>query len=221
MTDQPHCPADGIAGRLDTIYRALREHFGHRDWWPGESPWEICVGAVLTQNTAWTNVEKAIANLKDAGALSIDAMATMPRETLAELIRPSGYYNQKAQRLGDFARWIASDYGSLDALFDRDAAELRALLLARKGVGEETADSMVLYAAEKPVFVVDAYTKRIFARKALVADRASYAEVQALFETYLPRDVALYNDYHAQIVALGHHFCRPKPLCDSCPVRGL
>lgn len=223
MTDhQPHCPAAGIQGRLTAIYEALLAHFGHRHWWPGDTPFEVCVGAILTQNTAWSNVKRAIDNLKEAGALSVEGLQSLPERRIAELVRPSGYYNQKADRLRRFAGLLAKDYGgSLDRFFDRDAEALRRALLEFKGIGEETADSILLYAAGRPRFVVDAYTKRIFFRKAMLREKATYGEAQDLFEKYLPRDVDLYNDFHAQIVALGHHYCRPKPLCEDCPVRRL
>ena len=222
MTDQPHCPAARVRRRLMSIYDALLAYFGPRHWWPGDSPFEVCVGAILTQNTAWSNVRKAIDGLKAAGALSVEGVHGLRVAKLAAIIRSSGYYNQKADRLKRFAATLVDEAdGSLDRFFDRDTDALRARLLAMKGVGEETADSILLYAAGRPRFVVDAYTKRVFFRKAMIPEKAGYGEVQAFFERYLPPDVALYNDYHAQIVALGHHFCRPTPLCDACPVNGL
>lgn len=222
MTDFTHCPAGSIEKRLLTIYEALLRHFGHRHWWPAKTPFEVCVGAILTQNTAWSNVKKAIDNLAEANLLTLKKLSAVKTDELARLIRPSGYFNQKADRLHRFACWVNDEFkGSLDLLFDLETENLREKLLAFNGIGRETTDSIILYAANKPKFVVDAYTKRIFHRKALVAKDASYAAVQELFERYLPLDVALYNDYHAQIVALGHNFCRPKPLCEKCPINGL
>ena len=215
-------PAANARRRLMSIYGALLAHFGPRHWWPAETPFEVCVGAILTQNTAWANVRKAIGNLKAAGALSIEGIHALDVAKLAALVRPSGYYNQKADRLARFVDVLVREAGgSLDRFFDRDADALRARLLAMNGIGEETADSILLYAAGRPRFVVDAYTKRVFSRKAMVPEKAGYAEVQAFFERSLPSDATLYNEYHAQVVALGHTFCRPTPRCDGCPVNGL
>ena len=222
MADPRRDSAANARRRLLSIYAALLAHFGPRHWWPAETPFEVCVGAILTQNTAWANVRKAIDNLKAAEALSIDGIHALGLAELAALIRPSGYYNQKADRLARFVDVLVDEAGgSLDRFFDRDTDALRARLLAMKGIGEETADSILLYAAGRSRFVVDAYTKRVFSRKAMVPEKAGYAEIQAFFERALPRDAALYNQYHAQVVSLGHEFCRPTPLCDGCPVNGL
>lgn len=203
---------------LLSIYRALRGHFGHRDWWPGDTPFEVIVGAVLTQNAAWTNVEKAIARLKEAGALSERALANLPRDRLEELIRPSGYFRVKADRLLAVVAMLRENGGTA-AFLKRPLGWQRERLLATRGVGPETADSILLYAANRPSFVVDAYTRRVFSRHSLVAADATYDEVQAFFEQSLPKDVALWNDYHAQIVELGKNYCRPRdPRCDACPL---
>jgi endonuclease-3 related protein len=222
MTDPTRRGHAATRARLLAIHDACLVHFGPRHWWPADTPLEVCVGAILTQNTAWANVAKALANLKAKDALSVERLHALPVARLAALIRPSGYFNQKADRLKGFVRVLVREAGgSLDAFFDRDTDALRARLLAMKGIGEETADSILLYAAGRPRFVVDAYTKRIFHRKGMIAENARYADVQAFFERHLPPDVALYNEYHAQIVALGHHCCRPTPRCDVCPVRDL
>lgn len=208
--------------KLMTIYDTLLKHFGHRNWWPGETPFEVCVGAVLTQNTAWKNVAKAVANLKAAGALDPFVIHAMPLEDLSELIRPAGYYNVKARRLRNFVDHLVEDHGGdLESLFSVHVEALRDQLLGISGVGKETADSMILYAAAKPIFVVDAYTKRVLSRHGLMADNADYDEIQQFFHAHLPRDCELFNDFHAQIVAVGHHYCRSKPKCDGCPLAGL
>ena len=207
------------AARLTAMYRAMRKHFGHQHWWPGDSPLEICVGAILTQNTNWTNVEKAIANLLAADCMSAAALADMPADTLADLIRPAGYFNVKARRLKNFIAHAARAGGDgVEAFLARPAKTLRTDLLTVNGIGPETADSIILYAAGKLSFVVDAYTRRICRRHGLIGPEDNYESVKALFERSLPRRVALWNDYHAQLVAVGKHFCRPKPRCSGCPL---
>lgn len=203
-------------------YRTLHAHYGPQHWWPGETPFEVMVGAVLTQNTAWTNVEKAIANLKRARALSCGAILKLNGGELAELIRPAGYFNVKAKRLRHLCEFLEAQGVARHPEKLRDKAELpelRHCLLAVHGVGEETADSILLYALDLPSFVVDAYTRRIFGRLGLLEGDESYGEIQTAFEAHLPRDVALYNEYHALIVQLGKSTCRPKPRCDDCPLR--
>lgn len=208
------------ANRLMAMYRAMRKHFGHRHWWPGDTPLEICVGAILTQNTNWTNVEKAIANLLSADAMSVRALDDMSHDDLARLIRPAGYFNVKARRLKNFIAHVrqTSGDGGIDAFLSRRADALRADLLTVNGIGPETADSIVLYAANKSTFVVDAYTCRIMRRHGLVARGDDYDTVKTLFERHLPRRRPLWNDYHAQLVAVGKHFCKPKAHCDGCPL---
>jgi len=200
----------------DTLYAA----FGSQHWWPAQTPFEVAVGAVLTQNTAWTNVERAIANLHRAQLLSTEAMLAVPEAELAEHIRPAGYFNVKARRLKALCQFLreAAD-GRLEDLAGEATADLRRRLLGVNGVGEETADSILLYALHHPVFVVDAYTRRIFERLELLESGLSYTGIQARFEAALPRDRALFNEYHALIVALGKDYCKPNPRCGGCPLR--
>ena len=208
------------AARLTAMYRAMRDHFGHQHWWPGDTPLEICVGAILTQNTHWTNVEKAIANLLAADCMSVATLDEMPTGDLADLIRPAGYFNVKARRLKHFIAHVRdAGFDGVEGFLARPAATLRADLLTVNGIGPETADSIVLYAAGKPSFVVDAYTCRILSRHHLISPADRYDTVKALFERSLPRRATLWNDYHAQLVAVGKHFCKPaKPRCDDCPL---
>ena len=200
------------------IYNKLYKFFGPQHWWPGDTPLEIIVGAILTQNTAWTNVEKAIANLKKAGALtSPRAMKKLRTSRLATLIRPAGYYNIKAKRLKNF---LDSGYGlSLKRLGRQEIAKLKSELMSVNGIGPETCDSILLYAFKKPVFVVDAYTKRIFSRHGIFSESLSYDKVQEIFMRSLPSDERLYNEYHALIVRLGKELCRKKPDCGNCPLK--
>jgi len=191
------------------IYRPLLEYFGPQNWWPmqrGFRPpeWEVCLGAVLTQNTNWSNVEKALSNLKASGIISKQDILRLGENELAELIKPSGYYNQKAKKL----RILASFNGKVT----------RNNLLSLWGIGRETADSILLYAYNKPYFVIDAYTRRIFSRLGLVQKDSSYEELRHFFERNIPRDTAIYKEYHALIVELGKRFCRKKPLCNECPI---
>ena len=201
------------------IYQAMRSWFGHRNWWPGETPFEICVGAILTQNTSWKNVVKAIQNLKDVSALDPFAIYEMPLDKLAEHIRSAGYYNVKARRLHNLVRYIVEDHsGDLNSLITLDIGRLRKELLAVNGVGKETADSIILYVVKKPIFVIDAYTKRILERHNFVDGKVDYDTMQELFHDNLPVDTELYNDFHAQFVAVGHNFCKRTPRCDGCPL---
>lgn len=207
--------------RLRRLYDRAFAHFGPLHWWPGETMFEVCVGAILTQNTAWTNVEKAITNLKARGFLSLPAMHGVAPSRLAAAIRPAGYYNQKTEKLKRFCAHVTSVHGgNMSALFNQPLPGLRAELLAIKGIGPETADSMILYAAELPNFVVDAYTRRILYRLGLTAEDATYDELQALFHRCFRPDTAFYNEFHAQIVYVGKEFCRKRePRCATCPVR--
>lgn len=206
------------------VYHRLYAAYGPQHWWPGDTPFEVMVGAVLTQNTAWRNVERAIANLKAAGYLSCHGILSCSDRDLAELIRPAGYFNVKARRLKALCAFLAAQ-----GVAERPGAlhecaplpELRRRLLAVHGVGEETADSILLYALGLPVFVVDAYTRRIFARLGLIRGTESYGHIQQAFQATLPPEVALYNEYHALIVHLGKHVCRPRPSCPECPLRTL
>ena len=204
---------------LDDTYRILDDHFGNLHWWPGDSPLEVIVGAILTQNTAWKNVEKAIAALRRHALLSVAALVEIPECELAGLIRPSGYYNVKARRLKAFFIFLRDEFrGSLEVMFSEDVPILRQKLLGIKGIGAETADSILLYAGGKPVFVVDAYTRRILSRHGIVATRSSYGEIQRLFMDRLPADAALFNQYHALIVYTGKNYCRKQPRCQECPL---
>lgn len=202
------------------VYRALLRHFGPQHWWPGRTRFEIIVGAILTQNTAWTNVEQAIARLRTARVLTPARLHALPAAHLAELIRPAGYYNLKALRLHNFTTLLHRSFGgSLDRLFRLPTPDLRATLLAVKGIGPETADSILLYAAGRPVFVVDAYTRRLVERHGWLPPQVGYDEVAACFTRVVPPARAVYNEYHALLVALGKHYCRPKPRCAACPLR--
>jgi len=207
---------------LIAAFHALNEHFGDLHWWPGDSPLEVIVGAILTQNTAWQNVEKAIANLKTAHLLSTEALLAIPASDLAELIRPSGYYNVKARRLKSFFAFLQDRFhGNLDVMLGEETRTLREKLLQVKGIGEETADSMLLYAGGKPVFVVDAYTRRILMRHGIIGERLAYGAIQRLFMEHLPPDAPLYNQYHALLVNTGKNYCRKKPRCEACPLKYL
>jgi endonuclease-3 related protein len=202
-----------------SIYRRLERHYGHAGWWPGETPFEVALGAILTQNTAWSNVEKALGVLRRRGLLSYDALRVLPASRLAPLIRSSGTYRVKARRVAAFLRFIEAELGGrIQAMRRQDPRELRRKLLAVEGIGRETADSIVLYAAGLPLFVVDAYTRRVFARLGLIAGSEGYDALQRWFMRRLPRDAELFNDYHAQIVRLAKEACRAVPRCAACPL---
>ncbi len=205
--------------RLEELFELLLKHYGPQHWWPGESPLEVMVGAVLTQNTNWSNVAKAIENLKQAGVLSLEGLSGLGGERLAQLIRPAGYYNLKAGRLGNLLAMITERYhGDLDYMMSQPVDELRRDLLAVKGIGPETADSILLYAVGQPIFVVDAYTFRILGRHGLANEAMGYFELQELFMDSLPADTALFNEYHALLVRLGKERCKKsKPRCHGCP----
>ena len=212
-----------MPNRISAIYQKLFDHFGPQHWWPADSPLEVMVGAVLTQNTNWINVNRAINNLRDQHLLSIDSLSSIPEEHLAALIRPAGYYNLKAKRLRNLLELILQDFeGSLATFFNQPLDTLRAKLLAVKGIGPETADSILLYAGEKPVFVVDAYTHRILYRHHLVPEDATYHEIQTRFTDALPSDTLLFNEYHALLVQAGKKFCKKtSPRCESCPLQNI
>ena len=202
---------------LHEIYHALLNHFRHRNWWPGDTPLEVIVGAILTQNTAWKNVEKAIGRLKEAGVLSIKGLRTIPREHLAELIRPSGYYNQKALKIKAFLAFLQREYrGNLTRMFREDTRVLREKLLQVKGIGPETADSILLYAGGHLTFVVDLYTYRVATRHGWVPEDIDYESLREFFQDRIRPDVELYNDFHAQLVAVGNQYCRKTPCCEEC-----
>jgi len=213
-------PVSKTRKQLMAMYRALFKAYGPQHWWPGESPFEVIVGAVLTQNTAWINVEKAISNLKRERLLSSARLRDVAPRRLAQLIRPSGYFNIKADRLAHLMAFLTGRYGgNLARMLRDDPGELRKGLLLVNGIGPETADSIILYAAGKPVFVVDAYTKRIFSRHGLVTEGARYDDVQQLFMGSLPGDAGLFNEYHALLVMVGKRHCKKSaPQCTGCPL---
>jgi len=203
-------------------YDLLESCFGDLHWWPGESPLEIVIGAILTQNTAWINVEKAIGNLKGAGLLSIEALYHITEENLSLVIKPAGFYRQKAKRLKAFIDFLVLNYGgNLSSMFEEDEGTLREKLLCVYGIGKETADSILLYAGGKLFFVIDAYTRRILGRHGVMQERASYEEYQKLFKTHLPKEVRIYNQYHALLVETGKRYCRREPLCANCPLKDI
>lgn len=211
-----------ISEQLMEIYRLLYERFGPQHWWPGQSRLEIAVGAILTQNTNWANVEKAISNVKQAGCLNAEALYQLDTAELAQLIRPAGYYNIKTKRLKNLLIWLFDRYrGDLSAPADMDAEPLREQLLSIKGVGRETADSILLYAFEKNIFVVDAYTARIASRHRLIEAGADYESLRRLFQDNLPPQSQLFNEYHALLVRCGKEYCQPRARCASCPLRQL
>lgn len=211
-----------VEGLLKEGFDKLFSFYGPRHWWPGDTPFEVMVGAILTQNTNWKNVEKAIKNLKSERVLDPHKLLRLHPMRLAALIRPAGYYRLKAGRLRNFLKYLVERYGGCDGKMAlRPTGELREELLEVKGVGRETADSILLYALDKKIFVIDAYTKRILARHGLCADEATYEDLQGLFMDSLPDDVELFNEYHALIVEAGKDFCRnKKPRCDGCPLNG-
>jgi endonuclease III related protein len=210
------------AEKLTEIYDLLLDRFGPQHWWPGQTPFEIIVGAILTQNTNWANVEKAINNLKTANLLDPNKLNNTSYDRLAELIRPAGYYNIKAKRLKNFLDWLFETYdGDLSQLENLDADSLRQQLLSINGIGLETADSIVLYAFNKPIFVIDTYTCRVMGRHCFIEPGADYEQVRDVFESFLPSDVKLFNEFHALLVMVGKNFCKPKPKCEGCPLESL
>lgn len=211
--------------RLLRIFDRLLAAFGKRHWWPGDTPLEIMVGAVLTQNTAWKNVERAIANMKRAGIMDLQRLFEIDVDALAEIIRPAGFFNIKSKRLKNLIRVICEKFnGSIDTMGSIEPARLRQLLLDVDGIGYETADSILLYALEKPIFVVDAYTKRFLNHHRLYDGNGDYTATQEFFMDNLPSDTYLFNEFHALIVALCQHYCKKIPVCRGCPLeheRGL
>ncbi|MBI4126467.1 MAG: endonuclease III domain-containing protein [Deltaproteobacteria bacterium] len=207
--------------KLLEAYRLLSDSFGPRHWWPAETPFEVMVGAILTQNTNWKNVEKAIENLKKAQVLSPQKLYNLPPTTLAKLIQPAGYFRVKAKRLRHFLKYFLETYGGDVKKMEAGSLEkLRAELLGVNGIGPETADSILLYALNKPIFVIDAYTKRVLNRHGLCAEDDGYEELQNIFMDNLKPDVSLYNEYHALVVEVGKEFCRTTPKCSQCPLNG-
>lgn len=207
---------------LMAVYERLHSVYGPRNWWPADGPFEIIAGAILTQNTAWKNVEKALGNMRAVGLWSFQALMQTERDELAEVIRPSGYYNTKARKLQEFASVVVEEYdGSVEALLSLDMPELRERLLDIWGIGEETADDIVLYAAGKPSFVIDTYTRRIVDRIGWKTGGAKYVDYQRLFTDLLPADTTLFNEYHALLDAHGSRTCKKTPHCPGCPLQDL
>ncbi len=213
----------GSSEFLFGIFWQLYDFFGPQYWWPGHTPFEIAVGAILTQNTAWNNVEKAISNLRAHDCLEPSAIWNMPEQRLASLIRPAGYYNIKAQRLRNFVDMLMGRFdGSMKNMAGHEDSSTRKILLKVKGIGPETADSIMLYALEKPSFVIDAYTFRVLERHDVIDPAWDYHLLRDFFMDNLPLDVCLFNEFHALLVALGKTFCRPKhPDCSGCPIQGV
>lgn len=202
--------------RLTDIYDRLLERYGPRDWWPADSRFEVMVGAVLVQNTAWSNAEKAIRALSEAGLLSPQALRSAEQDDIAQLIYSSGYYNMKAKKLKALVEWLGERDDDIEALMAEDPVTLREDLLAIHGIGEETADDILLYALDMPVFVIDHYTKRLFFRLGLAPEKGPYALYQSLFTDHLPPDVPLFNEYHALIVTHAARVCKKEPACGEC-----
>ncbi|HTB93460.1 MAG TPA: hypothetical protein VK728_11560 [Candidatus Sulfotelmatobacter sp.] len=217
-SQSPELPAPATLPILHQYFDALFQAHGQQHWWPARSPFEVIVGAILVQNTTWVNVERAIANLRRARLLSPSALEKVPQAKLARLIRSSGYFRQKARKLKEFVKFLRKQHrGSLAAMFRTPTAKLRVQLLRVHGIGPETADSILLYAGNHPVFVVDAYTRRILQRHGLAHGKESYEEIRGLFEESLPNDPQLFNEYHALLVHTGKNFCRARaPLCSEC-----
>ena len=212
-----------MTATLHEVYDRLLAALGPQHWWPGNSPFEVLVGAVLVQNTSWKNVQRAIENLQERDLLEPEALYAVPPEELEELIRPAGYYRIKARRLRSLLEFVVDRYGgSLDAMFGAGLPALREELLGVHGVGPETADSILLYAGGLPTFVVDAYTNRVLARHGWIGFDADYHQIKEHFESNLPEDVALYNEYHALLVSVGKDYCRKTgPRCEQCPLAEL
>ena len=211
-----------LADALTRIYNRLVEAYGSQHWWPADSVLEVMVGAVLTQNTNWQGVEKAIANLNKNGLLSLDKLHHRSIEELAEFIKPAGYFNLKARRLKNLIGMVAETYGGdLDAMGQMETAQLRQELLSVNGVGPETADSILLYAFHRPIFVVDTYTYRVTSRHGLIEEEVNYQALQDLFMQHLPLDVDMFNEYHALLVRVGKLHCQRKPRCQDCPLEPL
>ncbi len=200
------------------IFSHLSAHFGPQGWWPGEGPLEISVGAILTQNTNWENAHRSIVNLKIQNLLHPSIIRDMEHSSLAQAIHSSGYHNQKARKLKHFMCWLSHYGDDWNSIQRRSLSELRQELLSIWGIGEETADSILLYALDKPIFVIDAYTRRILSRHQFCSSKESYDSLQQLLMNHLPQDTALYNEYHALLVRLGKQYCQKKPQCRKCPL---
>jgi endonuclease III related protein len=217
----PGPPRDAVKARLLRLHRALLTRFGPQGWWPGRTPFEVAVGAILTQHTAWRNAAHGVAALRRRGMLTPVRLAALGEDELAALIRSAGTYRLKARRLLDFTRWLLDRFrGRFQPLRRAPLAALRRDLLAVPGLGPETVDAILLYAAGRPVFVADAYARRILARHRLLPAGTTYEQTRAFVEAHLPSDPALFNELHALIVAAGQEYCRTIPLCGACPLRG-
>ncbi len=203
-----------MMSELKALFNRLLDHFGEQGWWPGETRFEVMIGAILTQNVSWLNVERAIDNMKEEGIMEPGAIRRVEKERLQELIKPTGFYRQKTERLKRLVR-VIERYGSLDEFLQIE--DLRSVLLNIKGIGSETADSILLYAADRPHFVVDAYTKRILERRQGI--EGNYQEIKSIFDEELEESVPLYKEYHALLVELGKNYCKKNPSCEGCPVR--
>ncbi|UCG14234.1 MAG: endonuclease III domain-containing protein [Deltaproteobacteria bacterium] len=211
-----------LATRLNQIYDRLWQAYGPQHWWPADGPLEVMVGAVLTQNTSWLRVERALANLKQQGLLSVGKLYHTPTEDLAQIIRPVGYFNLKARRLKNLIKLVAETYAeNLQAMSWTETNRLREELLAVRGVGAETADSILLYAFQRPVFVVDTYTRRVISRHGLCEETLGYNELQTLFMQHLEHDQSMFNEYHALLVRVGKPHCRREPRCQGCPLEPI
>lgn len=210
-----------INSYLMEIYSLLLNEFGKQNWWPADSKFEVCVGAILTQMTSWKNVEKAINNLKNENLLKLEKITQLNQKRLEDLIKPSGFYKQKARRLKRFSNYIYKNYGCLETFFkSKETSQLREELLQIKGIGEETVDSILLYGGDKLTFVIDAYTKRIFKGLEIEIGK-NYEEIKAWFEKELPRNLEIYKEFHALIVELGKRYCKTEPECEKCPINYL
>jgi endonuclease III related protein len=217
----PGPPRDPVKGRLLRLYRALLERHGPQHWWPARTPFEVAVGAILTQHTAWAGAARAVAALGGARRLTPERLAACDLPTLGALVRPAGTWRLKARRLRDFTRWLLARFGGdFRAVRRAPLRPLRQELLAVPGLGPETADAILLYAAGRPVFVADAYTRRVLGRHGLLPGDADYETARAFLEAHLPSDPALFNEFHALLVAVAKSHCRTTPLCATCPLRG-
>lgn len=216
-------PVTPVTGEdLITWYSALHSSFGHQGWWPADGWFETIIGAILAQNVSWSGAARAVSSLHHAGLLTPETLSKTDRNTIASLIRSSRFYNQKSERIAGFLHYFMEQYeGCIDLMKDQDTSRLREELLLLPGFGPETVDSILLYACEIPIFVVDAYTRRIGSRYGWYAETATYVYMQDFFMTRLRPDTALYNDLHAQIVRLGSSICKKEPDCQQCPVRDL
>lgn len=206
---------------IEIIYKKLYNHWGSQKWWPTDSKLEIIIGSILSQNTSWKNAEKAILNLKENNFLNLKNLSILNKSKISELIKPAGYYNQKTEYILCASEIINNKFlGSINNLFKLDIESLRIELLSWKGIGKETADSIILYAAEKPIFVIDSYTKRMLSRHN-IGYKITYDDAANLFMKSLPKNVKMYNEFHALIVKLGQTYCKTKPNCSKCPLSSL